>query len=191
MVVYSLTALLCLTGIVVAIGFAEPCPPRTLTSMEVCRPTFDKRLPAPSTWFGMGVVMLAMVVAFELRWWVRSVGVGAIGLVQIFTGIASVSAGHGKVVVVAQLLLGIALIAAARATHRDSRVGWSFAAAMCGTLTLVFFFGASTVRSATGWAMGWAVLPALAIYLPTTVALALTAPGKPRYAPFANRPISG
>ena len=25
----------------------------------------------------------------------------------------------------------------------------------------------------------------------TTVALALTAPGKPRYAPFANKPLSG
>jgi hypothetical protein len=185
--IYVLTVVLVAVGILLAMAFKEPCPPRAMQVVP-CQATLASRLPAPSTWVALGATLAMMILMFELRWYVRWAAVGVLGAGQLVLCGLSLWAGLAIPLVVAHGVVGTVLIACAVGIWLDRRVAWAVAASMCGTLTLVYFFGSAKVQSATGMPLGWAILPALAAYLPVTVALALTPPGAPRYAPFATRP---
>jgi hypothetical protein len=180
-IIYACTGLIVLTGLVLAVAFKDPCASAAVDPLAPpCTPSLGDRMPGASAYLSLGIIFASMVLCFELRWALRSALVGILGAGQVLAGIVLASDGGSMVFAVCNGLLGLALIGSAVGIQHDRRAAWAFAGSICGTLTVVYFFGAAKVQSATGWSVAWAVLPSLAAYLPTTVVLALTAPGRPR-----------
>jgi hypothetical protein len=114
--------------------------------------------------------------------------VGAIGAGELVIAGMILFGGMSKVLGVVNALIGVAMIAAAWGVQKGRRGAWAFAVVACGTLALTYFFGSAKLRTTTGMHLAWAVLPALAVFLPACVALATSGPESVRYEPFANRP---
>ena len=74
---------------------------------------------------------------------------------------------------VALLLTGVVEATVCFYALRGSRVGWSFALALNGTLSGALFFGSPKVRDAVGVDLSLGLLPCL-LFLVTTILLALS-----------------
>jgi len=103
--------------------------------------------------------------------------------------VSTLVAGRPLPLVVAYNVFGIGMIACSWAMRRERREGWAFALSMFGIVFIAHFFGTSVLRDAFGVHLAVAVLPALAVFLPSFLALACSPPGAPRYAPFATKPL--
>lgn len=190
--VYALTGLLCLTGLVLAMAFKDPCAHAEVANdfaLARCHPSMSDRLPDLQTWVSMMLVLAITVILYEVRWYVRVGLVAMIGSAELVVAVLVWHAGMSTVLGIANGLIGCAMIACAVGLQMGKRVAWSYATAICGVLTLVFFFGSSKVRDATGLHLAWAVLPSLAAFLPATIALACAPLGGTPYAPFAKQPL--
>jgi hypothetical protein len=189
-VVYALTAMLALAGLVLVIALDDPCNRLADPVLRVgCRPSLADRIPrSPGVYLALAAIVGAIVVAYELRWSLRAPLAAVAGLGQLVVATVAGQRGMSAVLVVTCVLTAGALVAAAVGVQRNQRPGWAVAATTCGVLTVVYFFGAPKLAAAAGWPLWLGVLPALAVLLPTTVALATSAPGAPVNVPFRSRP---
>lgn len=175
--VYTLTGLLGLMGLAMAMAFKDPCADIADPILRVrCQPSFADRIPDGLVFLSMLGVLGAMAIFYELRAILRVHGVAVVGAMLAGTGAKVAIDGMPLPLVVALLIGGGALVACAVGIHRGHRVAWSFAVALSSTLAVVFFFGSARVQSTTGWPLAIAVLPSMAVFLPLTVALATTPP---------------
>ncbi len=175
--VYALTGLLCLTGLLLAMAFKDPCPAPALKMIAKCNPTIGDRMPSWSAFGAALSVQTMMMALYEMRRWVRVWGVAGAGALLIVIGGLVAYDGMSKVLVITCVVVGGALIVAARGINREQRVAWAFAAATTGTLAVVTFFSAAKIGGEIGVPLSLALLPSLAMLLPLTVALGTTAPG--------------
>lgn len=175
--VYALTGLLCLTGLLLAMAFKDPCPAPALKMIAKCKPTIGDRIPSGSAFAAAGIVMAMMAGMYELRRLVRVWGVAAAGAGLIVVGVLVAYDGMSLVLVTTCFVIGGLLGWASRGIDRDERVAWAFAAATTGTMAVVTFFSAAKMGGVIGVPLSMALLPSLGLLLPLTVALACTPPG--------------
>jgi hypothetical protein len=186
--VYAVMGFICFTGLVLTTAFKDPCASSATMQAGIakCNATLSQRLPGPAPVIALVASFLSMMLMYELRWYIRTWLIAAIGAAEIITGILIINAGMSKVLSLANGLLGLSLLGAAYGIHLGRRGAWSYAVSACGTLAVAFFFGSAKVHNATGVHLAWAALPALAVFLPACVALGTSPPGGPRYEPFAK-----
>jgi hypothetical protein len=175
LVVYVVTGVLGLAGLMLVLLLKDPR---------------HGRLPGPIPLIAVLAMWGTTVLFYELRWYIRQWIVAALGVTEIGVAIALLQANRATVLAVANALIGITLVAAAYGIHKEQRGPWAAAVSTCGTLALVYTFGASRVAREVGTHLGWAFLPALAMFLPACIMLATSAPGSARYAPFASKPLT-
>jgi hypothetical protein len=175
MLVYAVTGMVCLIGILLVVAFKNPK---------------YGRLPGPAPLISLGSSWVSMMLFYELRWYVRVWATLVVGLAQLAAGIAMLYLGMPKPLGVVNAILGIALSASAYGIHLERRGPWSFAVSCFGTLALTFFFGSSKIAAEMDVHLAWAALPALGLFLPACVMLGTSAPGTPRYQPWARFPTA-
>jgi hypothetical protein len=184
--VYSLTALLVVTSWVVAAAFRDPCAATPGMLPGMCKPTMAQRLPSGGTLGLLLSIQVVMVVFYELRWTLRNILVGLVGAAQTAIAIYLFSLGKPTLLVIACGLTGVALMALEYGVRKDRRAAWAFATVTAGVLTLIYFFASRRIEHALNIPLAMAVLPALGLLLPITVALSTSPPGAPRTRPFAR-----
>jgi len=195
--VYSVTALIALTGLVLAMAFKDACAAHggesaVAAAGKTCADvvTIADHRPDGTTVFAMIAVWVLVVLAYELRWIIRTWLPGALGAVFLAGSAAALAAGRPLPLVVAYTAFGVALIACSYGIYKERREGWAFAVSIFGVEFVAHFFGTSVIRSAFGVHLAIAVLPALGLFLPALIALVTSPPGAPRYAPFGKKPLA-
>lgn len=175
--VYALTGLLCLTGLLLAMAFKDPCPAPALKMIATCKPTIGDRIPSGAAFGAAALVMVMMAAMYELRTLVRVWGVAAAGAGLVGIGGLVAYDGMSMVLVTVCVVIGGLLVWASRGIEREERVAWAFAAATTGTMAVVTFFSAAKIGGVLGIPLSIALLPSMGLLLPLTVALATTPPG--------------
>lgn len=175
--VYTLTGLLGLMGLAMAMAFKDPCaeiadPMKRL----MCKPTFGDRLPTGMVIASMLGVQLAMVVFYELRQHLRVYGLALVGAGLVGVAGLLLLDGYPIPLVIANGIGGAGLVACAAGIYRGDRAAWSIATAVSAVLAVVFFFASAKIASAFELSLAIGVLPSLAVFLPLTVALGTTPP---------------
>jgi hypothetical protein len=193
--IYSITGLLAITGILLAMAFKDACAKYggesalAAVGAECSDVTkFSDYLPDMTTVLAMLGVWVVNILVWEVRWVIRTWLPAVLGATFVVLGIGTLVADRPLPLTVAYLLFGVAMIACSVGMLRDRREGWAFAVSMFGMQLVAHFFGTSVIRGALGTHLAIAVLPAMAVFLPALLALATTPPGSPRYAPFATKP---
>lgn len=193
--VYSMVALMCLTGLVVGMALSDPCQryggeATLVMSGRRCSEVVQWRdyLPGTAGWTAFAVILVANILIYELRWIVRVAGPAVLGGLYLLTAIVAFTKDQPMVLPVFYGLFGGGLLLSAYGIARGRREGWAFALSMTGVMLLAHFFGASKIATETGWPMAYALLPSMAIMLPILIALVTTPPGAKVYAPFATKP---
>jgi len=175
--VYTLTGLLGLMGLAMAVAFKDPCGEIADPMARVmCKPKLADRMPTILVFASMIGVQVAMAMFYELRAHLRVYGLAVVGAGFAAVGALVAVAGMPIPFALACILGGGTLVACAVGIYRDHRGAWSLATALCSVLALVFFFGSARVQGALDIPLALAVLPSMAIFLPLTVALTLTPP---------------
>lgn len=175
--VYTLTGLLGLMGLAMAMAFKDPCA-EIVDPMArmMCKPKVADRMPTLLVVGAMIGVQLSMAMFYELRQQARVYGLGVVGAALVAVGTLVVTAGMPIPLAVACLLGGGTLVACAVGIFRNHRGAWALATSLSAVLAVVFFFGSARVQSSLDIPLAIAVLPAMAVFLPLTVALATTPP---------------
>lgn len=175
--VYTLTGLLGLMGLAMAIAFKDPCGELADPMARVmCKPKLADRMPSLLVIVAMLGVQVAMAGFYELRQHARVYGLGVVGAALVGVGAMVMYEGLPIPFVVACVLGGATLVACAVGIYRGQRAAWSIACSMCATLAVVLFFGSARVQATLDIPLALAVLPSMAVFLPLTVALATTPP---------------
>jgi uncharacterized membrane protein len=175
--VYTLTGLLGLMGLAMAIAFKDPCAEIVdPMARAMCKPKLADRMPTMLVVASMLGVQVAMAMFYELRQHLRVYGLGAVGAGLAVVGVLIFTAGMAIPLALACLLGGCILVACAVGVHRGNRAAWAIATSLSSVLALVFFFGSARVQSAFDIPLALAVLPSMAVFLPLSVALTLTPP---------------
>jgi hypothetical protein len=187
-IIQVLIAMFYVLGFVLAMAFKDPCPHDG--GLTPCHPTINDRLPDSLTLSGLSFTAAMLILAYECRWYLRVAMTAALGSCELVVAVLIVHDDMSTVLAVANALAGCALIGCAVGIQRGSRVAWAYATVICYVLAVVFFFGSSRVRDATGWPLSLAVLPSFMGFLPTALALGFAPPGGTPYAPFAKAPLS-
>jgi hypothetical protein len=193
--IYSITGLLAITGILLSMAFKDACAKyggeSALAAIGAQCSDVTKLsdyLPDTTTVLAMLGIWAVNILVWEVRWLIRTWLPGVLGSAFVVLAIGTFVADRPLPLTVAYLLFGVAMIACSWGMLRDRREGWAFAVSMFGMQLVVHFFGTSVIREALGTHLALAVLPAMAVFLPAFLALATTPPGSPRYAPFATKP---
>lgn len=194
--IYSITGLVCLTGVLLAMAFKDACAKyggeSALAAVGAdCSDVvkFSDYLPDTTTVLAMLGVWVVNVLVWEVRWVIRNWLPGLLGTAFVVLSIATLVADRPLPLIVAYFLFGVAMIACTWGMLRERREGWAFAVSMFGMQLIAHFFGTSVIRGALGTHLAIAVLPAMAVFLPAFLALATTPPGATRYAPFSKKPL--
>jgi len=197
MLVYTIVGLLCLAGLILAVAFSDPCKAYGGEAKlglvgKKCSDVvaWTDWIPRWRAWVAVAIIMAVNVLAYELRFYVRVHGVGALGALFFVTAGTSAVEGLPVPLIVFYALSGVAMILAAWGIQRERREGWSAALAMCSVLLTGHFFGTAKIAQETGWSMAFALLPAMAVLLPMVIALLCSPPGAPRVKPFARTAVA-
>lgn len=195
--VYSLVAVMCLAGLVIAMALSDACKKyggeEALAAIgKRCKNvvTFQDYLPTTDGWLALGMVLAVNILVYELRWVVRIVAPIALGVLYLVTAVLAFTKDLPMLLPVFYAVFGAGLLLSAWGIAKDRREGWAFALSMASVMLVAHFFGASKIATETGWPMAWAIVPSMAIMLPVVIALATTPPGARHYAPFASKPIA-
>jgi hypothetical protein len=197
LLVYTIVGLLCLAGLVLSIALGDVCAryggeAKLALVGRSCSDhvTWTDYIPQRDAWIVVGIILGVNIAFYELRFYLRVYGVGALG--ALYVGVAAVTGAGGlpAPLVIFYALFGIALIASAWGIHHERREGWSAALAMCAVMLTGHFFGTAKIAQETGAPMAFALLPSMAILLPMMIALLTSPPGAPRVKPFARRAVA-
>jgi hypothetical protein len=195
--VTGLLVLLVLTGLVLAVAFRDPCARyggEDLLRMagQRCQDVvrWTDYIPDGLTFGVLLAIFTLNLLCYELRWVIRAIAPGLLGVVFVGLGVMIHAQGMPVVLGAFYWVFGLALLASAWGIHRGYRAGWSTAAAIIGVTCVAQFFGSSRLADETGWPMSLAILPSLGLLLPIVLALATSPPGGTRYRPFARTPAA-